>query len=690
MLGGLVAAGIPVLIHLLLKTKQRKMRFSTLRFFDFLDQESVRSRKLRHWLLLLLRLILLVLLVLVFARPFLGDRAGAAAGHRTPQVVFLLDRSLSMEARDPEGVRWERARAAIRKSLSSLPREARVALIACGGTAEFLAEPGPAAEALKALEAAKQTPSAGELGDGFQLAARLFASDGARYSNTLCVVSDLQRASSRKVGNFPLPPEVAVEVVNVGDALAPNVAVTEMQLATASGQTSAVMVANFSDEDAGPFQARLLVDGKEAQAREIQVRGAAVTNVDFSLPRLTPGWHGAEVRVESKDALAADNVRFQAIYAPPPLPVLVVEPRRGVKVYQEESFFVVSALDPWFGLTNATGAGFAVEKAGPDDLARKLAVTGGKYPYELVVVPGLKQWPAGAAAALQAYVQAGGGLLLFLGDGVSANHYQTELGPLLPTRLGAMETAKDMDWRLWEFERRSPVFAPFRLPNSGNLAVARFTQRSALELQEGDQVLARFQDGVPAMVARTVGRGRVVLMNSSADAAWNDWPKHKTFVPWLHCAARFLAGRAAETEAARPAPLFCGMDTSLALGPEYKLGALRLVRPDGTEARVVADDQGAVHDLDLAMPGVYSLRQVQGAEVRRLAVNVPSSESDLAAFTAAEFQSRIAHADTASPAMAASLILGGDAGHREFWRLLLLSVLLLMLVETILSNRTVP
>jgi hypothetical protein len=76
--------------------------------------------------------------------------------------------------------------------------------------------------------------------------------------------------------------------------------------------------------------------------------------------------------------------------------------------------------------------------------------------------------------------------------------------------------------------------------------------------------------------------------------------------------------------------------------------------------------------------------------VRRLAVNVPSSESDLAAFTAAEFQSRIAHADTASPAMAASLILGGDAGHREFWRLLLLSVLLLMLVETILSNRTVP
>lgn len=690
LLGGLVAIGIPVLIHLMLKTKQRRMKFSTLRFFDFLDEEAVRSRKLRHWLLLLLRLLLILLLVLAFARPFLGAGVGAANNRRIPQAVFLLDRSLSLSARDAEGVRWERARTALRKILNGLPREARVSVIGCGGTAEFLAEPGPAAAALKALDSAKPTLAAGDLGDGFQLAARLFATDSARYSNTVYVVSDLQRSSSRKVGNVPLPPEVKVELVNIGDIHTPNVAVAEVQLAVASGQTSAVMVANFDAEDTGPLKVRLLVDGKEAAARDLQLRAAALTNLDFTLPRLSPGWHSAEIRVDGDDALAADNLRYQAIYAPPPLAVLVVEPRQGVKVYQEESFFVMSALDPWFGQTNAGMAGFTVEKTSPDELPRKLALAQGKSKYALVVAPGLKRWPSGASTALQTYLQAGGGLLLFLGEGVSANHYQTELGALVPGKLGVSESATDLDWRLWEFDKRSQVFAPFRQPNSGNLSVARFNRRFTLQTQEGDQVLARFQDGVPAILARVSGKGRVMLVNSTADTAWNDWPKHKTFLPWLHCAARYLCGRGAENEGARSAPLLAGMESSLSLGPEFKKAALRLTSPDGVEKPLTADDQGVLHDLDLAAPGFYKVRDAQGAEVRRLAVNVPTDESDLAAFAPADFEARLKRADNATPLAAAGLLLGGDAGHREFWRLLLLAGLLLMLAETILGNRTVP
>lgn len=690
LLGGLVAMGIPILIHLMLKTRQRRMKFSTLRFFDFLDEEAVRSRKLRHWLLLLLRLLVIILLVLAFARPYLGNDNIAARQSHPPLVLFLLDRSLSLTARDPEGVRWERARAAARKILYSLPREAKVGIVACGGPPEWLAQPGPAPEALKALDAAQPLMAGGDLGDGLALAARFFAQQGVHSSNTLYVVGDLQRASARRVPEAAVPPNVRVEWVPAGDVQTPNLAVTELSLAAGSGQTSSVLVANFDVEEQSSITARLLVDGKTAATRTLSLPGSARSNLDFTLPPLPSGWHSLALRFEQDDPLPADNVRYQALYIPPPLPVLLVEPKTGVKIYQEETFFLRTALDPNFGETNSGLTGFTVDTTSPDELNRRLAAGSAHGPYALVIVPGLKRWPAGAAAALSAHVEKGGGLLLFAGEGVSVNHYTLELGALLPGRWGATETTADMDWRIWEWDKRSPIFAPFRQPNSGSPSVARFLKRLNLQPREGDQVLARFQDGHPAMLLRAIGRGRVLFVNATADVQWHDWPRHKTFVPWLHGTARFLVGRNLETESTRNLSLLTGTETDLLLDKEWRGSSLKWVRPDGQEQTVIADDQGRVHGLEIRLPGIYSLRDSHHRELRRLAANVPPEESDLTALTPQEMQTRLVRAEMPSPDSAAALLLGGDTGQREWWRFLLLAGLLLMLAETIMGNRTVP
>jgi glycolate oxidase FAD binding subunit len=39
------------------------------------------------------------------------------------------------------------------------------------------------------------------------------------------------------------------------------------------------------------------------------------------------------------------------------------------------------------------------------------------------------------------------------------------------------------------------------------------------------------------------GRGRGVFANTAADTAWGDWPKHRTYLPWLQNAVQWLAGR---------------------------------------------------------------------------------------------------------------------------------------------------
>ena len=59
---GLVAAGIPFLLHLLSSIKAQEVYFPTLRFLRMSMEKTARRRRIQHWLLLLLRAGLLALL----------------------------------------------------------------------------------------------------------------------------------------------------------------------------------------------------------------------------------------------------------------------------------------------------------------------------------------------------------------------------------------------------------------------------------------------------------------------------------------------------------------------------------------------------------------------------------------------------------------------------------------------------
>src|ERR1043165_2890977 len=98
MLAGLGALAIPVLIHLLLKRKKQRLRFSTLQFFRRHDEHSSQRRKLRNLLLLAVRLLLLAVLVLAFARPYLPDIQPNGTRQQRPLAVLVVDRSASRAA----------------------------------------------------------------------------------------------------------------------------------------------------------------------------------------------------------------------------------------------------------------------------------------------------------------------------------------------------------------------------------------------------------------------------------------------------------------------------------------------------------------------------------------------------------------------------------------------------------------
>ena len=101
---GLLAASIPVLIHLLNLRKLKRIEFSTLAFLKELQKNKIRKIKLKQWLLLALRVLIILFLVMAFARPTIkGIAIGGTTSAAKTTAVFILDDTYSMSVVDANG-----------------------------------------------------------------------------------------------------------------------------------------------------------------------------------------------------------------------------------------------------------------------------------------------------------------------------------------------------------------------------------------------------------------------------------------------------------------------------------------------------------------------------------------------------------------------------------------------------------
>jgi hypothetical protein len=688
MLAGLAALGIPVLIHLLLKRRKKKVPFSTIRFFKLQDEQSSRRRKLRNWLLLALRLLIISLLVMAFSRPYSQRSGGLAANRKQHRVVFVLDRSASMLATGTEGKRWDLAKARIQKTIAGLEPEDLVALVECTAHANVLSGFGPPANAAQLIRDLPPALGTSSLAEGVQQAVRLFSGSPQNASSSIYLVTDLQKSACHGLASCPVPQSVEFNLLAVGDLSSPNLSVVALEPARREGGRPTVAVGSFSDEDA-KGTVDLSADGHGFASIPLVLKAGASTNIDFALPGLKAGWHDVKATVRVKDSLEEDNSRFASFLVPEPAKVLLVEPKSTAKVFDQATFFVSSALNPTMDSTNAAAGPFNLTVVSPENLEAQLSRSTKDNSFNVIIMPGLKDLPVGIGKALGSFVRAGGGLILFLDQGMSANRYNSELTELLPARVGDPDRSPEVGspWRIALLDTNSAVFAAFRSANSGDLRIPEFTGRRLLEVPEGASRLAFFDDGIPLVLTRDAGLGRVLLINTSADSSSTDWPKHKTFVPFLHGVTRFAAQRTSRYTADQSNQFTTGEDFDFGTGAKES-GPLALKLPDQKVMKLVRDAHGKMPNIELDVPGIYSLADKDGHEIRRFAVNLPAQESNLEALRGNDFLQQLVRVQESPKETLAAGLFGARNDRHEFWTALLLGALILLLVEPFVANRT--
>ena len=117
---GLLAAGIPLIIHLWNRRQAVTIDFSSLMFLVTAHRQNVKRLQLKQLLILLLRMLIIALIALALARPFLTLGLPLAAVRAKTDVVIVLDNSFSMAYQDVDGVWFGKAKKKANEILSSL------------------------------------------------------------------------------------------------------------------------------------------------------------------------------------------------------------------------------------------------------------------------------------------------------------------------------------------------------------------------------------------------------------------------------------------------------------------------------------------------------------------------------------------------------------------------------------------
>ncbi len=634
---GLIAAGIPVLLHLLNLRKVRVVEFSTLSFLKELQPTTLRRLRLRQLLLLLVRTLLIVFLVLAFSRPTLEGSAGSPIGGRVrTTAVIAIDDSPSMERHNRGGTYWNQATSAARQVLELFEDGDEIILLpfsAAPASPDAMQPPGvrAIAQAQAALDELKP-------GTVFSPMTRVLRSSDAVLATSenpqkeLYVISDFQEGLFAAQGSQEESvqgPEAANRVhayaIPIGDGQTRNLGITDAQVTNSileQGKpfTLSITLTNASSDDYRNALVSVFLGEQRVTAKAVDVRAGASKAFDMSVVASGSGFINGTVMLEDDD-FPFDNLRHFCISLRTELRVVLIGPEQSLR-------YLRAAV----GTRSSTGPTVRIEEATLDRLSGSL-IRGA----DVVILSNVSSLSTSQIADLKAFLDSGGGVLVFPGpmmDPRSYRAFQSELGlpefralavsrPATSSGQGSPTTFDVVDWR-------HPIFQQMFQPR---MELGSRAEASRLEspdiwthvqfaVSTRAQVVVALSDGSPFLTDCAIGKGRVLLFAVEAEPTWSDFPFKGIFVPLLLRSVSYVAQEQAimpEVLAGDPPPSFGRITVPGPLSIHTPTGNVIVVPTLESEARTPL--LSSADDI-----GVYDV-QAGSATVTRFVVNGAPQES---------------------------------------------------------------
>ena len=525
LLGGMAIAA-PLLFHLIRRNTKEKFTFSSLMFLRADPPTVTRKSKLEDILLLLVRCALLIVLALAFSRPFIRQSVlpphDPTAGRH---VVLLVDQSASMRR---TGV-WKKTLAQAEATLKALKPNDTLAVLAFGdGTQPLvtfeqwrkLPEADRLPVARRALTALQPGWEGTHLGNALSTAADLLAEQPVNAPRQIVVITDRQ-AGSRLDGlqGADWPEHLQMTLHTIAPAAPGNAG---LQLAPGRGAdkdaSTRVRVTNAADATREQFTLVWQQANQAPSTNAVPVYVPAGQTRTLTAP---PRPAGDEWRLMLRgDTEGFDDTLYLAPELPEPVRIHYVGSEAADDTKQMRFF-----LERVFSKTRTQHV--TVLAHDPGALTGQLA-----HPDDRLLIL-TQPMPAAGLERVRAFCQSGHSTLLVLPD--------TEMTGTLSALAGGgpvpvAEAVVDRYALLTQLDFEHPVLAPFNEPRFSDFTKIHFWKHRRIDPLRlpGARVLARFDDGDPALLHLRLGAGHLFVLTAGWQKADSELALSSKFVPLLY------------------------------------------------------------------------------------------------------------------------------------------------------------
>lgn len=679
---GLLAISLPVIFHLIRRQPRGQFDFSSLMFLSPSPPRIAKRSKLDHLLLLILRGLALALLAFAFARPFFRtEDPPAPTDGDAARVAIIVDTSASMR----RGDLWKQATAAVDRAMAELRPADQVAILGCDDmlrpfvSFEDMSKvaPGERRAAVSArLQSVQPTWAATHLGQGLMDAVEMVNNiaeardQKQRLARRILLISDMQEGSRlTALADYPWPEDVSLDLHSVKSTEKTNagvhyVADTDRPESATPARDIRIRVSNDADSTADEFQLAWM--------------DAANKPIGDPTPAYVPGGESRVVRVPrpatpasrlhlSGDSSDFDNTIYLAARSDAAASVLYLgndrpDDAKGLRYYLERA------------LTEGTARAVTLTTPPVD----KPLPLDSRTATPLVVVT--TEPTADQIAQLQKYAEAGGSVLVVLNEAKDA----ASLAKLTGAAALDCEEAKLSNYAmLSQIDFAHPLFAPMAGPHLNDFTQIHFWKYRRLKPDQlkDAKLVARFENGDPALVEWTIGKGRIKALTSGWQPSDSQFARSWKFV-------LFVSALVNESLPDQNTRSFFAINEPVPLGASDKQSAATsITKPDGAVIKLDADARSfSATDV----PGIYTL--TAGEKPQTFAVNLDPLESKTAAVgaeTLEQWGCRLVKPTALADATRERERVQDSQleGRQKWWQWLIVSALGILVAETWLAGR---
>ena len=536
---GLLAASIPVLIHLFNLRKLKKIEFSTLAFLKELQKNKIRKIKLKQWLLLALRVLIILFLITAFARPTIeGVAIGGTTSAAKTTAIFILDDTYSMSVVDGKGSYFNQAEGTIQELIRQLQEGDEAALVLVSNKdKEEIVPTSNLKEFSKLIDNVLLSYSSGTIHSALIKAGDIL-SKSKNFNKEIYLLSDFQTGTLGKENTYSdlssiLNNKIKLYSFNYSGKEVYNIGIDDLKLNTQIFEKNkpvnfTVTVTNYSKRTAQNIVVSLFLNGERCAQQSITLNEgeSRVVNID-AVPKQT-GFVDAVAEIED-DEIMQDNKRYINIFIPKEVPVIIFSDN------PKDDDFIQLAL-------NASNESSALNITSKN-LNQISSFNLSQYDAVILIPSGNLPNPE----RIKTYVQAGGGLLLFPGSTPNLQSFQQVTQTLNLPSPQALTGKVNEDANPVSFENveyNHPIFQNlFLKEDKKKIESPDIYAHYKITTQGKGQNIITMLDGSSFLSEYKSGKGNIFLFNTSPVLSWSNLPLKSIFVPLITKSVFYVASK---------------------------------------------------------------------------------------------------------------------------------------------------